>query len=289
MTIQDALERAKQLRKTRDASFPVQTERPQSLVDETGSLAAIREPLEPEPARVSYPELPRLEIDPAACEASRVLYTDEQLTEAGRGAATYRMLRGRVQQRVKAGNWTRLGITSPGPSEGKSVTAINLALSIAREKQRTVYLLDLDMRNPSVLRYLGAVAARSLADYFTGNAEPGDVLYATDVDRLIVAGAQASVEGASELLASRRVDDLLKHVRRRSPDALVIVDLPPVMSTDEALVVAPRVDAMFLVVSEGKTRRDTLVRSMDLLSDFNVAGVIINRSTEVMGASYYEY
>jgi Mrp family chromosome partitioning ATPase len=91
------------------------------------------------------------------------------------------------------------------------------------------------------------------------------------------------------LLASTRLEELLQYVRGRSPGALVIIDLPPVLSTDEALVVAPRTDAMYLVVSEGVTRRDGLARSVDMLSDFTVAGIILNRSTEVLGADYYGY
>jgi Mrp family chromosome partitioning ATPase len=70
---------------------------------------------------------------------------------------------------------------------------------------------------------------------------------------------------------------------------LILIDLPPVLSTDEALVVAPRADAMFLVVAEGVTRRDGLAKAIDLLSDFTVGGVILNRSSEQMGGDYYGY
>jgi Mrp family chromosome partitioning ATPase len=152
-----------------------------------------------------------------------------------------------------------------------------------------VYLLDLDMRNPSVCSYVGVQPPRPLADYFLTDIDPGEVLFATDIENLVIAGNLRPIPGASELLASGRLDELLTHIRRRSPTALIIIDLPPVMSTDETLVVAPRADAIFLVVSEGKTRRDLLERSANLLSDFNMRGVILNRSGENLSEDDYEY
>lgn len=290
MTIQDALERAKQLRKTREGSAGPRPERTHISLDDTSTLAALREPayVEPEPV-AHYPPLERIDFDVDVCIASHVLVTDEQLARSAGAAAAYRQMRGRVQHRIKTGNWSCIGISSPGPGEGKTVTTLNLAISIAREQQRKVYLLDLDMRNPSVLNRVGVFPRRTLSQFFQGDLEPHEVLFATSVDGLVISGNHESVSSASELLASPRLDDLIRHIRRRSPGALVLFDLPPALSTDEALVVAPRTDAMFLVVSEGVTRRDGLARSVDLLSDFNVAGIIMNRSSESLGSDYYGY
>lgn len=290
MTIQDALERAKQLRKTREGAPVPRPEQPRSTLDDTASLAILREPVPevPEP-QVRYEPLGRVDFDAATCEESNVLLTVEQLARAGRAAASYRLMRGRVMHRIKSGNWSTVGITSSGPGEGKTITTINLAMSIARDKQRTVYLLDLDMRNPSVFARTGVQPPSELSRYFDDGCAPHEVLYTTNVENLVVAGNRTSVPTASELLASPRLDELLKHMRRRSPGALILIDLPPVLSTDEALVVAPRADAMFLVVSEGVTRRDSLARATDLLGDFNVAGIIMNRSTDDVGGDYYGY
>jgi Mrp family chromosome partitioning ATPase len=165
------------------------------------------------------------------------------------------------------------------------VTTLNLALSIAREKQRPVYVLDLDMRNPSLCAYHGLTGVRPLPEYFTGDAEPADVIFQTSVPYFFVAGALAPVDHASEMLAGPRLEQLLAHIRARSPDAIVIVDLPPVNVTDEALIVAPRVDAVLVVVAEGLTRRDDVTRALNALGEYSVAGVIINRS----GEHYDEY
>lgn len=290
MTIQDALERAKQLRKTREATPAPRTERPQGALDDTASLAVLREPEPPELEPTSrYASLQRVDFDANTCEESNVLLTDAQLARLGRAAAAYRLMRGRVVHRIKAGNWSCVGITSSGPGEGKTITTLNLAMSIAREKQRAVYLLDLDMRNPSVFLRGGVQPVRELSQFFTEGLEAHEVLCETNVENLVVAGNRTTVATASELLASPRLDELLKYIRRRSRGALILIDLPPVLSTDEALVVAPRTDAMFLVVGEGITRRDALVRAMEQLGDFNVAGIIMNRSSDDVGGDYYGY
>lgn len=290
MTIQDALERAKLLHRQRKETPARDLARPSPSIDETASLASIRDELHAEPdVPVTYSELERIEFDKTACVQNHILVTDEQLAEAGRAAAAYRLLRGRVLHRVKSGGWSCVGITSPGPGEGKTVTTLNLAISVARERQRMVYLLDLDMRNASVFERVGVRPRKALSQYFTDDLTPDEVLYSTELDHLIIAGNRESVPSASELLASERLDKLLKYIRRRSKGALILIDLPPVLSTDEALVVAPRVDGMFLIVAEGVTRRDGLVKALDLLSDFAVAGLILNRSSEQLGADYYGY
>lgn len=281
MIIEKALERAKQLGKLRKAS--------ESLADTTPT-PVVREPAPAEPeVPVHHPALERIDFDLATCAKYNILVSDGQLDAAGRAAAAYRLMRSRVLHRVKSGNSWCIGITSAGPGEGKTITALNLAISIARDRQRMVYLLDLDMRSPTMLEWVGCRPTRQLSQYFTEGLAPEQVLYATSVENLVIAGVRDPVQGASELLASTRLDELLKYVRRRSPDALVVIDLPPVLSTDEALVVAPRASFMLLVVSEGVTRRDGLARALDLLSDFTVAGVILNRSTEELGADYYGY
>lgn len=289
MTIMDALEKAKRLHSQREVSSRTGNSRRLVAPNDTGMLKVLDAGGSDEPEAEAIDSIGRLPIDPNVCEQNRILYTDAQLAAEARGAAAYRLLRGRILQQVRAKNWSCIGIASPGPGEGKTVTTINLALAIAREKQRTVYLLDLDMRSPRVMHYLGARPTASLSRYFSEALPAGDVLFETDLERLIIAGATEPVPSASELLATSRLDVLLQSIRHRSPDALILIDLPPVMSTDEALVVAPRVDALFIVASEGRTRRDALARAIDQLGDFPVAGIISNRSSESMGSDYYAY
>lgn len=274
MIIEQAIEKAKQQLKSRVAErAPVEV----AALPESEPVAI---PFE------SYPDLGRVELDPAECERNRILLVEGAQNELALAEPAYRLLRSRVRHRIVASNWSCVGITSPGPGEGKTVTALNLALSMARERQRPIFLLDLDMRNPSVFKYIGAAPMVQISEYLSGGVQPQQILFTTSVDYLLVAGNRSPVEGASELLSARGLERLLAYIRQRFPGAIILIDLPPVTSTDEALQVAPSVDAMFLVVGEGVTRREALMRAQNMLSDVTVAGIILNRSVERQD-SYY--
>jgi capsular exopolysaccharide synthesis family protein len=229
---------------------------------------------------VPFEPLRTVEISTVACEQNRILLTESQQREYPAADAAYRLLRGRLQNRLKQNNWFSLAIASPSQNDGKSVTTLNLGVSIARERQKPVYLIDLDMRNPSMCRFLGIRDIRPLPDYLQGHAKPEQVLAETTFPNLIVAGALLPADNPSELLAGPRFSDLLAHIRLRSPNACVLLDLPPVNLTDEALLVGPRVDAFLIVVSEGRTERKQLAQTLSSLSEFTVAGVVVNRSSD---------
>ena len=279
MTIMEALERAKLHAHARRQQAGVTDDSKQLPPDESQQPAEVAPPSVRLAPRKEYPALQRVQLDTAVCASNRVLLDatgDSRSIEQAQVA--YRMLRSRVKNRAAAGNWHVFSFTSPGPGEGKTVTALNAAISIAREKRRDVYLLDLDMRNPSAMRYVGARAPRSLSDYLAGDCTPDDVLFATSLECLIVAGANEPVQNASELLARPELERLLTYIQSRSPDAMIILDLPPVLNSDEALVVAPHVSATILVVSEGVTRREALARTVEQLRGFTIGGVVLNRS-----------
>jgi protein-tyrosine kinase len=290
MSIMDALERAKRLRQTHQRAQDLQE--PASI--HAPAAVGRAEPIVERRARAErppqhYEPLRVVDISAHACEQNRVLLTDEQLRAFPQASAAYRLLRSKLQQGVKRNGWFSLGVSSPTPDDGKTTTILNVALSIAREKQRTVCVIDLDMRNPSIFKYFGLPDVRSIAEYLQGDAKAEDVIVQTSVPNLVVAGTLNAVDGASEMLAGPRFEQLLEYIRDRWPDSIVLLDLPPVNVTDEALVVAPRVDAMLLVVSEGKTQRSDLERALGVLSDYRVAGVIINRSSDFHVAKYDNY
>lgn len=287
MTIEEAIQRAKRLGQAR-----LQTQEPAAYApasegtrpQEAGRVAAHAltptVPLEP---------LRTVEISTVACEQYRVLLTESQQREYPAADAAYRLLRGRLQNRLKQNNWFCVAIASPTQNDGKSLTSVNLAISVAREKQKPVYLIDLDMRNPSMCRFLGIRDIRPLPDFLQGLAKPEEVLAQTTFPNLIVAGALSPAENPSELLAGPRFNDLLAHIRLRSPNACVLLDLPPVNLTDEALLVGPRVDAFLVVVSEGKTERKQLAQTLSSLGEFTVAGVVVNRSSDGHSVGYKHY
>jgi protein-tyrosine kinase len=108
-------------------------------------------------------------------------------------------------------------------------------------------------------------------------------------ENLLIAGSVTPTDQASELLGSSRFDDLLRLVKQGTVDPLVLIDLPPVLLTDDALMVAPKVDAFLVVTSEGLTSKADLVKALELLSEFPIAGVALNRAIETTSGYDYGY
>lgn len=293
MTIQEAVERAKRMAKARElvaeATRPAAASRSGAARTAATSSAApavaARRLAPAQPISRSHP-FERVEFDAKKCDENRLLVPGGDPALADFGAASFRMLRTRILHRVRANGWTAIGFTSPGPGEGKSVTTTNLGLAIAREMNSNVFVVDLDLRSPSLARYLGVTPPVSLVDFMAGKSTANQAFFSVGIDNLLLAGSGKGTSESSELVAAGRHLELFDYARSISSQPLILVDLPPVLSTDEALVVAPQLDAIFMVVGEGVTRRDGLARSVELLSEFNLAGVILSRSRG-MSQDYY--
>jgi protein-tyrosine kinase len=152
-------------------------------------------------------------------------------------------------------------------------------------------LIDLDMRNPSVCAYLGVQPPQELVSYFSvagSAAQPP--LFSIGVENLAIAGSVTPSNLGTDLLADGRLERLIEEIKALSRDPIVLLDLPPILVTDEALSLAPRVDATLLTVSAGRTRRDSLLRTKQLLAEFTCAGIVLNRSREDLHrGKYYAY
>jgi Mrp family chromosome partitioning ATPase len=209
------------------------------------------------------------------------------MNDAQQAGHAYRMLRTQVLQRARSHGLTTLGVVSAVNGEGKTLTAINLALSLAAEPNQTVVLLDLDLRRPAVARTLGLHAERGLETWFGGDEPTKSVCYGIEgVERLYVLPTLAPVSGSSEVLASVATRRLFNELKGRDPGRLLLVDLPPVLLSDDALTVAPLLDGVVLVVKERRTRREDVVRAIELLGNTRVVGTVLNRSSQSERRAY---
>lgn len=206
-----------------------------------------------------------------------------------RGAVTaYKMLRTRALQRMRSNGWQTVVITSAAAGEGKTLTACNLAVSISEDVNQSVILVDLDLQRSSLPSYFGLDVKASIGDYLTGNAEMDDIVYSpAGLDRLVIIPNRDPVPNSSELLASPRMRSMLEWLKNQAPDTITIFDMPPVLACDDVLAFSPYADAVLLVVSEGLTERESLSRTMEMLGDRNLLGVVLNQSREGGSVSYY--
>ena len=199
-------------------------------------------------------------------------FSDEALTN-------YKMLRTRILQQMNNNDWTTLAITAAHDGAGKSLTAINLAITLASQGDHEIFLVDLDLRNPSIAEYFGfPQEIAGLAAYLDGGIEMQDILWDVGVENLVVLPNRDRMSDSSERITSRRMQKLIHDLKRASPKSIVIFDLPPVLTADDPVAISPYVDGFLMVVSEGETPRDDLARAIDMLHSAKFLGLVLNKS-----------
>jgi exopolysaccharide/PEP-CTERM locus tyrosine autokinase len=192
---------------------------------------------------------------------------------------TFRILRTHVLQRMHANGYTTIAITSAGRGEGKTLTAVNLAASIAMDINHTVLLVDADLRRPSLHTYFGMEPDVGLADYLLHDAAVSRCLVNPGIPRLVILPAGRSLLQSSELLSSPKMVDLAEELKRRYTERIVVYDLAPLLLTGDALVFLRHVDCCLLVIEEGRTQKADIGKSLELLDGCNVIGTVLNKSS----------
>jgi Mrp family chromosome partitioning ATPase len=245
--------------------------RPAAHADAPPAPAVVAGPAPPPPvARV-------LSLDRSALRERRLVLADDP----GPAAHAYRMLRTQLLRQVRARKMRLIGVVSAVEGEGKTLTAANLALSVAAEPNQTALLVDLDLRQPSTAHLLGT-SGQGLESWFDGSiSDLSRLMVRFDtLERLLVLPTQRGVDGSSEVLAGPRARELLQELRERYTDCVAILDLPPVLLADDVLTIAPLLDGVLLVVSEGRTKREDVLRVRELLQGVHLLGTVLNVSSE---------
>jgi protein-tyrosine kinase len=233
------------------------------------------------PVAIQYTKTRTFAPSAELLESNRIINS----SSASAAAAAFRMLRTQVLHRMEEHGWRSLAVLSPGSDDGKTTTAINLAISLANGHRHTVLLVDFDLKRPTIAEKLGIVPEMGADDVLRGQARVEDCLYHPEgFDRLVVLPARAAMDGSSEALAGPRCRELVAELRGRYPDRIVVFDLPPILSADDALAFTPLVECALVVVAEGSTRREDLLRCMELLHKTPVIGTVLNRATDVTSA-----
>jgi len=179
-------------------------------------------------------------------------------------------------------------VTSAFPGEGKTFVAANLAVTMGQGLDRTVLLVDCDLRRPALHRILGYSNDQGLHDYLTGTKHISDLLVHTKYKQLSLLTAGTSVHNPSELLASDRMKEFVEEAKARYEDRFIILDVPPSQITAETSVLANYVDAIIFVVMAQKTPRETIQKSIDNLGKHKILGIVFNGYRGGFG-SYQKY
>lgn len=254
--------------------------------------APVEELVKPEVAASKHPTA-AVEIDLARLATLGMVTPNEPKSPI---AEQYRLIKrpliqnaqGRGASAINAANL--IMVTSSLPGEGKSFTAINLAMSIAMELDHTVLLVDADVSKPSVLKTLGLKATRGLMDVLVGDKpDLSEVLLRTNVDKLSILPAGMAHPRATELLASDGMNQLLDEIATRYSDRIVIFDSPPLLVTTESRTLATHMGQVVMVVEANRTTHATVQHAIATIDACPVKMILLNKAGESGPGGYYGY
>ncbi len=180
-------------------------------------------------------------------------------------------------------------VTSSLPGEGKTFSAINLAISMAMEKDKNVLLIDADINKPSHYKLFGIDRRAGLTDLLLDEvSDMGEVLCRTNIPSLTVMSSGRLYEYSTELLASEKMDYFIQDIAKRYKDRIIIFDSPPLLQTTESSVLASHMGQVILVVEAESTQNHMVKRSLDLLSN-EIVLLLLNKQREKIKEGHYGY
>ena len=236
-----------------------------------------------------------IHIDFERLSAAGFLTPDQANTQR---AEEYQHLKRRILGNIALGKGANgrpanvIMITSSVPSEGKTYTSMNLALSIAMEIYHTVLVVDTDVMKRDLSMQMGLLDRRGLFEYLNNQvADIADVIYRTNLPNLAVIPSGNFVTGSTELLASVRMTELVNEFAERYRDRVILFDTPPLLATTTAVALSPMVGQLILVVEAGETRAATVQQAIGVIERTPVTGLILNKAkkSQVAGYDYYGY
>ncbi len=200
----------------------------------------------------------------------------------------YKFLRAKIQHQALKHNWRTVLITSPTPGDGKTLTAVNLALTMAKAYDQTVLLADCDLKRQSVHKLFGIHSASGLQNYLVDETPLEKVIVWPGIEKLSFISGGSPIVQSAEVLGSPRMKALVGELKSRYADRIVLFDAPPILSGADTLALAPLVDCIVMVVAEGKTSMKDVHQAIDLVPSEKLLGFVMNRQqTDAINAYYY--
>lgn len=204
----------------------------------------------------------------------------------------YRKLRSLVVNLTRGESFRNtLLVTSTVSGEGKTLTALNLALALAQEYDHTVLLVDADLRRPTLHEYLGINPEVGLVHCLKDGVPLSRALVKTGLGKLVVLPAGGTIDDPVELLASARMKEIVRELKSRYPERYVLFDTPPVLPFADAQVLSGAVDGVLFVVREGGPKIEDVQEALKSLKDARVLGAVYNDAESFLkkGRYYYKY
>ena len=189
----------------------------------------------------------------------------------------YKVLRVQIMRVAKAKGWKVIMVTSATPGEGKTVTTINLAMTFAKAYNQTVLLIDCDLRQQKVYRYMGIPGDLGIIDYLVEGCPLHEMIVWPRIEKMTVISGGRTVNESAELLGSPKMRALIQEMKTRYADRYILLDAPPVLSGADALTLSSLVDGIVMVVEAGRTPLREIQEALALMPKEKFLGFVLNK------------
>ena len=276
--IQSAIERAREERQRRGPPAATGPQPDAGTAPEAPEASAA-----PDRAAL-WAALPAFTPRPAHLDRHRIL-----AHRTGPEAAHFDMMRTKLLHQMRANNWRRVAITSPGSACGKTMLALNLAFSLARQAELATMAIELDMRRPSMARVMGLSDPCQFSQVLAGKAAPEAHLHR--IGRNLAVGCnRAAVADPAELLQAVTAGRAMDAVEAAYAPDVVILDMPPMLVADDTLAFIDQIDCVLLVAAAERSSMAEIERcAADLAARCNFLGVVLNKCRYLDSAEGYGY
>lgn len=212
-------------------------------------------------------------------------------------AEQFRKLRTYLLRFKTYGSPKTIMVTSATAGEGKTFVAANLAISISHELHTHALLVDCDLRNPTLAQWMGLRNGKGLSDYLSGDGNTSELFMKTKVEKVNLLPSGTAQDRPTELIGSKKMEDLVHEMRSRYSDRYIIFDSTPLLATTEPEVLAKFVDGIIIVVRAGVTPRETVKQAIASLEKGKIIGFVLNylefrshgQSSRYFGSDGYYY
>jgi non-specific protein-tyrosine kinase len=189
----------------------------------------------------------------------------------------YKVLRTKIQQMTQQKGWNTVMITSPRSGVGKTLTAINLALTFSKTLNQTILLVDCDLRKQDIHKLLGFQSDSGLVDYLVDDRPLNEFIIWPSIEKLTLISGGRMIQNSTELLGSPRMKELVEEIKLRYDDRYVLFDVPPVLGSADTLALVPFIDSIVMVVEEGKTSTRDVQKALEVLPKEKFLGFVLNK------------
>lgn len=272
--LRKALEKAKQSRRQDDMDYHETTREAQIAPEQIATTEKSQNVQAIEKVNPSYRQTKVYPIDFENLEKNRII----SICHGNVIADRIKILRTQILNYMREAGGNTLLVASSNYGEGRTVTAINLAIALSQQIDGTVLLVDADLRKPSIHTVLGLDVDKGLSDYLRGKAEIPELLINPGIPRLVILPGGKPIANSSELLGAPRMKLLVKEMKERYADRIIVFDSSPLLTSADSMVLSRYIDGILIVVEAEKTTKQDLKRTMELLKERPVIGTVFNKA-----------